>query len=762
MVMYLCVDLEMNLDRDWMYKRLDSDNYLRETFVEGVKEFIMYACEQEYYKQSKLMKCPCIKCKLVPYKDVDTVRIHLYMHGFRPNYYCWSCHGEEYSEGTREGVESSSSGLDSNPYTDMIMDAFGPQFEGLNEESFQNLEEEPHPEAKKFFDMLLNAQKPLYDGCKESLLSVASRVTNLKCEYNIPHRAVDGFTSLMRDICPDKSNMTDTFRATKKLLKGLELPHQKIDVCPNGCFLFWKDQSHLQKCPVCNEDRYKKIAKGKRVAKKQLIYFPVTPRLQRLYAVKATATEMRWHVENPREEGIMAHPCDGEAWKHFDNTYKEFAAEPRNVRLGLCTDGFSPFGNSGKSYSCWPVILTPYNLPPGLCMKRPFLFLSLIIPGPKSPKGKLDVYLQPLVEELKQLWNVGAMTYDVSKKQNFNMKAALLWTVSDFPAYGMLSGWSTAGRLACPYCMENTKSFTLKHGHKQTWFDCHRQFLPEDHVFRKNKSGFTKNKAEYSPPPPRLSGDELWERVSHLPKTIDHCELARDKTHNWMKQSIFWELPYWRKLLVRHNLDVMHVEKNFFDQLIHTVMNVKGKTKDNKEARKDLALHCKRRRLHLHDDSGASSSKTGDKMPDASFTLSKEKRKALCEWIKKLKFPDGYASNLSRCVDLNEGKLFGMKSHDCHVFMERLLPVALKELLPVIVWKTITEISQFFRDISSSLLKVEDVDMLEKNIPEIICKLERIFPPSFFNVMEHLPVHLPYETKVGGPVQYRWMYPFER
>ena len=50
----------------------------------------------------------------------------------------------------------------------------------------------------------------------------------------------------------------------------------------------------------------------------------------------------------------------------------------------------------------------------------------------------------------------------------------------------------------------------------------------------------------------------------------------------------------------------------------------------------------------------------------------------------------------------------------------------------------------------------------EPDAAEIICKLERIFPPSFFDSMEHLAIHLPYEAQVGGPVQYRWMYPFER
>lgn len=128
----------------------------------------------------------------------------------------------------------------------------------------------------------------------------------------------------------------------------------------------------------------------------------------------------------------------------------------------------------------------------------------------------------------------------------------------------------------------------------------------------------------------------------------------------------------------------------------------------------------------------------------------------------KVEVSRSLASNLSRCIDKKDFKLFGMNSHDCHVFMQRLLPVAFKGLLPLHVWNVLTEVSQFFRDICSTTLRVEDMIRLQNNIPEIICKLEKIFPPSFFNVMEHLPIHLAYEEKVGGPVQYRWMYCFER
>ncbi|XP_057995012.1 uncharacterized protein LOC131175302 [Hevea brasiliensis] len=484
-----------------------------------------------------------------------------------------------------------------------------------------------------------------------------------------------------------------------------------------------------------------------------MYYFPLTPRLQRLYASKATAAKMRWHAEHNMEDDVMCHSSDSEAWKHFNRTHPMFAAEIRNVRLGLCTDGFQPFGQSGQQYSCWPVIITPYNLPPGMCMKEPYLFLSIIVPGPQNPKHRLDVYLQPLIVELTQLWHVGVQTYDASKKQNFQMYAALMWTISDFPAYSMLSGWSTAGRLACPYCVDYSDAFSLSHGGKISWFDNHRKFLPQNHPFRRNKVNFLKGKACTNESPPILSSEDTFlqiedlglRRVTDSDGEAINAAIARNT--GWRKRSIFWDLPYWSSNLIRHNLDVMHIEKNFFENTFKTVMNIEGKTKDNAKAREDMTHLCRRKELEKDVRTG--------KYPKACYTLDKQQKQKLCEWVKRLKFPDGYVSNMGRCVDMQKYKLFGMKTHDCHVFMQRLLPIAFREFLPNTVWQALTELSLFFKNLTAANIKVQDMERLEAEIPIIICKLERIFPPAFFDSMEHIPIHLPYEAKI-------WMYPFER
>ncbi|KAL0367675.1 UNVERIFIED_CONTAM: hypothetical protein Sradi_3657600 [Sesamum radiatum] len=382
----------------------------------------------------------------------------------------------------------------------------------------------------------------------------------------------------------------------------------------------------------------------------------------------------------------------------------------------------------------------------------------MVIPGPSNPKRCIDIYLEPLIKELLQLWHIGVLTHDHATNQAFMMRAALMWTINDLPAYGMASGWSTAGIMGCPVCMEDTQAFRLQHGRKACYFDCHKQFLPHDHPYRRNKRSFTKNRQERKIARPRLTGDEIHRRVEQYGTAVEEpltYPPGYGNVHKWTKKSIFWDLPYWNTHLIRHNLDVMHIEKNVFDNIFNTVMDIKGKTKDNLNARKDLKNICNRPELEVDE-------RRPNAMPKAAYTLTKEQKKKICEWVRSLRFPDGYASNIARCVDIANLRVHGMKSHDCHVFMQKLIPVAFRELLPEFVWSALTEVSLLFQVLCSTTLDVKKVQELEENVAIIMCNLEKNFPPAFFDSMEHLIVHLPYEARVGGPVQYRWMYPFER
>ena len=130
--------------------------------------------------------------------------------------------------------------------------------------------------------------------------------------------------------------------------------------------------------------------------------------------------------------------------------------------------------------------------------------------------------------------------------------------------------------------------------------------------------------------------------------------------------------------------------------------------------------------------------------------------------MKNITVPDGYSSNISRCIDVRQRKLGGLKSHDSHILMEQLLPLALRKTLPQQGSADLIDLSLFFRQLCNKVLNVNELDQLQGRVVLTLCHMEMLFPPSFFTVMVHLIVHLVEEARLGGPVQYRWMYPIER
>ncbi|XP_071704598.1 uncharacterized protein [Rutidosis leptorrhynchoides] len=478
---------------------------------------------------------------------------------------------------------------------------------------------------------------------------------------------------------------------------------------------------------VCQTSRYKQINndsenestteadndgdyKAKKVGAKVLRYFPFIPRLQRLFMSPKTAGSMRWHEESRTKDGRLRHPADSPAWKTFDYENSEFAKEPRNVRLGLVSDGFSPFGNMSVSHTTWPVVLMPYNLPPWLCMKKPFLFLSLLILGPSAPGKNIDVYMQPLVDELKELWDNGVNTYE-------------------------------------------TRSTRLSNSHKEI-FMAHRHWLELLHPFRMDKDSFNGTEEREGPPRSLTGGQVLAELKGFEIKFGKLVKHNPSLPYNWKKRSIFFQLPYWKNNLIRHNIDVMHTEKNVCYSLIGTLMNIDGKTKDHLKGRRDLEEMGIRHELHPEPLSNGKVY-----LPPACFEMDKKEKENFCNVLKEVKVPDGYSANISRCIQVKPTpKMLGLKSHNNHILMQQLFPVAIRNILPKHVRSVIMTLCRYYRQLCSKVLNPNDLFNMEKDIEKILCDLERIFPPSFFDVMIHLSVHLASEARLGGPVHYRWMY----
>lgn len=116
---------------------------------------------------------------------------------------------------------------------------------------------------------------------------------------------------------------------------------------------------------------------------------------------------------------------------------------------------------------------------------------------------------------------------------------------------------------------------------------------------------------------------------------------------------------------------------------------------------------------------------------------------------------------MKKLVSKNDHKLVGLKSHDYHILMQQLLPVAICDILPRNERLTITKLCLFFNVICSKVIDPKNLDELEHEAAFILCQSEMFFSPSFFDIMVQLVVHLVREIRICGPVYLQWMYPIE-
>ncbi|KAL6210017.1 hypothetical protein ACLB2K_020955 [Fragaria x ananassa] len=171
---------------------------------------------------------------------------------------------------------------------------------------------------------------------------------------------------------------------------------------------------------------------------------------------------LTWHATDRKKDGLMCHPADAASWKLVDKKWPSFGVDPRNLKLALSTD------------------------------------------GPKQPGNNIDVYLQPLIDDLKRLWEGVRGVYDANQNQTFTLKGCLLLTINDYPAYGNLSGSIVKGYNACPIYLENTKPTRLVNGGRMSFIGSCR-WPGRSHPYRRQKTTFN-NHTEHSPAPVPLRG----------------------------------------------------------------------------------------------------------------------------------------------------------------------------------------------------------------------------------------------------------------
>ncbi|XP_074377420.1 uncharacterized protein LOC141718947 [Apium graveolens] len=550
------------------------------------------------------MKCPCRKCAERYWHRQKTIYDHLIFSGPSELHEEWIYEVSKMKLEVTDDFMDCETGMEFQDNLGAMFDCTGKKFQNLGDG-----EEKPNVEAKKFYQHVKEGKQPLYPGCtKYSRLSFMIKLYHLKRIHGISESAFGELLSLMKDAFPN-AHLPLSFNAAKSVIRDLGLDYQKIHACPNSCMLYWAENKDKDVCDTCGVSRWiiqekKGIPDNndppkliRKVPANVLRYFPLRPRLQRLFMCKEFSEIMRWHAVGRKEDGKLRHPADAKAWKSMDACYPDFSSEIRNVRLGVAADGFNPFRSMNLSHSTWPIVLVNYNLPPWLCMKQENLILSTLISGPESPKNNIDVYMQPLIVELKSLWNIGVEVYYALTDENFQLRASVLWTISDFPGYAMFSGWSTKGKLACPVCNYETSSNYLKHSKKMCYMN-HRKFLDSTHKWRLDKRIFN-GEVEIGTNPQILSGTDIDELLSGFENQFGVKRKKKGKSDSsFKKKSLFFDLPYWCHNPLHHNLDPMHIEKNICDNILGTLLNIGGKTKDHVNARKDLQELGIRKPLH--------------------------------------------------------------------------------------------------------------------------------------------------------------------
>ncbi|XP_071689614.1 uncharacterized protein [Rutidosis leptorrhynchoides] len=384
--------------------------------------------------------------------------------GFVEDYTCWSWHGELLSDNPIDGEcnndHNANNDNDVNIDFDSDMYDYIDNLDDVLHDVDGNIDENNYD---KFQQMFVDSEKPLYTGCtKFTKLSAVLRLLNLKTNNGWSDTSFTKLLKLLHEMLPDDNELPVSLYQAKKMLCPMGLQVERIHACPNDWMLYRNEYKDLHKCASCGTSR--------------------------LFSNAKDAKLLRWNADERKNDGKLRHVADSPQWRNIDDI-EDFGDEIRNIRFGLSTEGINPFGNMSSRHSTWPVLLCIYNLPPWLCMKRKYLMMSLLIQGPKQPGNDIDIYLAPLIDDLKTLWSPGVKVYDSYKRENFNLRAIIFRTINDFPAYQNLSGYSTKGYKACPLCEDETSSIWLTNCKKPVYMG-NRKGLPKNHPYGRKKELF--------------------------------------------------------------------------------------------------------------------------------------------------------------------------------------------------------------------------------------------------------------------------------
>ncbi|KAL8134452.1 hypothetical protein AgCh_009463 [Apium graveolens] len=312
-----------------------------EEYKKGIKAFVEKAFG--LFSIGDELKCPRKDCDDRKWHRADVIYDHLICRGPSLSHVQWIYRISGAKIGNRTDFRDCEAGTIFGDNLQEMFDCTGRRL--------QNVEVGPNAEAKKFYRLVEEGKKPLYPGCTNfSRLSLMIRLYHLKCVLGITESGFSDLLVLTKEAFPE-ANVPVSFTAAKNIIKDLGLDYQKIHVCPNSCMLYWgKNKDKIvcdnywvsrwvlqeKKGSATNDDPERIISK---VPANIMRYFPLKPRLQRIFMFKEFSKLMTWHATGRIEDGKLRHPADAKAWKMMNANYPEFSLEIRNVRLGPSKEG---------------------------------------------------------------------------------------------------------------------------------------------------------------------------------------------------------------------------------------------------------------------------------------------------------------------------------------------------------------------------------------------------------------------------------------
>ncbi|XP_010430986.1 PREDICTED: uncharacterized protein LOC104715265 [Camelina sativa] len=346
----------------------------------------------------------------------------------------------------------------------------------------------------EFRKSLRDAETPLYATCSNyTKVSAIMALYQIKVKSGLSENFFDHILTIVHDMLPKDNVLPKSTDAIKKFMKVFGFGYDVIHACKNDCILYRKQFGEMESCPRCSASR--------------------------------------WEID--KQSGEEKKGIPGKVLRYFP-----------------VKDRFRRMFRSKKGLRIYVGIIP---MPPKMAKN---IMLTMLIPGPTAPSNNIDVYLAPLIDDLKDLWNEGLDVYDSYLEEHFTFRALLLWTISDYPALGTLSGCKVKGKQACSVRGKDTPTRWLKFSR---WFDntveegtANRiQTGPE--IFETLKDF----RNDFGRPLDKETKRKRTEMLADEEISEEECEETSDQWR-WKKRSILYDLPYWKELPVRHNINVMH------------------------------------------------------------------------------------------------------------------------------------------------------------------------------------------------------------